>query len=269
MVKIDNSNYNKVSVKTDSAVKLIETLKDLGVFKEKRKSAPRKKASLPPNDIRQEGDMGAGYTAPTQVRVEADTQNLTEEDIDSRTNALISKIRDEVAQNRIEDLQRTGNALFSLYTAVQPKIPRTQDGVTRPYDPFASERSSASTVYLLPDVEERDFSGTLNEGAPEEESLKQNTIFTQEEEPVLASGGGGGSQKTKVIYIKKDKKKRFIDNYKLEPFPLAGQFGVKAMYNYYKKFVNAIGEDEDPSIIGDASKMRQAMTEIINTTEII
>ena len=269
MVKIDNSNYNKVSVKTDSAVKLIETLKDLGVFKEKRKPSSKKKVSLPPNDIRQEGDMGAGYTAPTQVRVEAETQNLTEEDIDTRTNALISKIRDEVAQNRIDDLQRTGNALFSLYTAVQPKISRTQDGVTRPYDPFASERSSASNVYLLPDVEERDFSGTLSEGAPSEESLKQNTIFTQEEEPPLTASGGGKQPKTKILYLKKNKTQKFIDNYNLDPFPLAGQFGVKAMYNYYKKFVNAIGEDEDKSIIGDASKMRQAMTEIINTTELI
>jgi hypothetical protein len=41
------------------------------------------------------------------------------------------------------------------------------------------------------------------------------------------------------------------------------------MYNYYKKFLNATGEEEDTSITGDASKMRQAMTEIINTTELI
>jgi hypothetical protein len=265
MVKIDNSNYNKVSVKTDSAVKLIETLKDLGVFKEKRKSAPRrKKTSLSSEDIRQDNDMGAGFTQPTQVRVEADTQGLTEEDVKTQTDALVAKIRDEVAQNRLEDLQKSTQNLFTLFTAVQPRIQRTEESFRQPFDPFRQ----STTVIQLPDVEEREFSGTLNEGAPEEESEKQQNIFTGQgnEPPALT---GGGSSKPKKIYLKKDKKAKFIDNYNLEPFPLAGQFGVNKMYNYYKKFLNATGEEEDISITGDASQMRQAMTDIINSTELI
>ena len=44
MSKINNTNYNKVSVKTDSMVKMIEQLSKLGVFREKRK--PRKKTKV-------------------------------------------------------------------------------------------------------------------------------------------------------------------------------------------------------------------------------
>jgi hypothetical protein len=62
MSKINNTNYNKVSVKTDSMVKMIEQLSKLGVFKEKRKPSnekrkPRKKNKVSDDEIKQDSDM--------------------------------------------------------------------------------------------------------------------------------------------------------------------------------------------------------------------
>ena len=256
MAKIDNSNYNKISVKTDSTVKLIETLKDLGVFKEKRK--PRRPKQKQEEDIRQEGDIGPGYTKelPTQIRVEPEKQLLTSEDIDTRANALIAQLKDDIAQNRLEDLQRTGQALYSLYSAVQPKIQRTE--FKQPYDPFAQQQQQQ--IYLLPDIEEREFSGTLSEGAPPEESLKQETIFTPEQSSVKLK-----VRKTGVA----DKYKRFQEYYELPPFPKAGEFGLAAMQKYYRNFIEKTGYEMDESILDNISSMRGFMSEIIKSTDLI
>lgn len=261
MVKIDNSNYNKVSVKTDSAVKLIETLKDLGVFKEKRKSAPRrKKASLPSEDIRQDNDMGAGFTQPTQVRVEADTQGLSEEDVKTQTDALVAKIRDEVAQNRIDDLQKTTQNLFSLFTAVQPRIQRTEESFNKPFNPF----TQSATVFQLPDVEERQFSGTLNEGAPEEESEKQETIFTPEEEEIEQQGQElVKKQRLRTI---RDKRKIFTDSYKLPELPDSKDVDTKTMKDYFINFMDKTKNEYDSRILQNKVNMFKAMTDIIGST---
>jgi hypothetical protein len=63
-----------------------------------------------------------------------------------------------------------------------------------------------------------------------------------------------------------DKYVKFTNLYKLQPFPPSGTLGLKAMYNYYKKFINALKLTEDESIIGDRVKMRQFMVKIIKSS---
>lgn len=266
MVKIDNSNYNKVSVKTDSAVKLIETLKDLGVFKEKRKSAPRrKKTSLPSEDIRQDNDMGAGFTAPTQVRVEADTQGLTEEDVKTKTDALVAKIRDEVAQNRLEDLQKTTQNLFTLFTAVQPRIQRSEESLKKPFTPFTQSTTITEEPYVEePDIQERPFTGTLNEGAPEEESTKQENIFTTEEKEIEQQGQElVKKQRLRTI---RDKRKIFTDSYKLPELPDSKDVDTKTMKDYFINFMDKTKNEYDSKILQNKVNMFKAMTDIIGST---
>ncbi len=65
-----------------------------------------------------------------------------------------------------------------------------------------------------------------------------------------------------------DKYVKFTNFYKLPPFPPSGTLGQKAMYNYYKKFINAIKGNEDESIIDDRVKMRQYMSNIIKSSKL-
>jgi hypothetical protein len=63
-----------------------------------------------------------------------------------------------------------------------------------------------------------------------------------------------------------DKYVKFTNLYKLSPFPPSGTLGLKAMYNYYKKFINALKLTEDEAITDDRVKMRQFMVKIIKSS---
>lgn len=244
MAKIDNSNYNKISVKTDSIVKLIETLKDLGVFKEKRKTRPRTTSAKTP--IRSES-TGEAYTE--QIRVQPDTQltDSEKEDINNKTNALIAQIRDEVAQNRIEDLQKTGQALFTLFSSIPQRINRPEQ--QQSFDPFERKEE----VYLLPDTEERQFSKTPSPGAPEVQSEKQETIFP-------------ATQRKRSIF---EKRKAYTDKYGLSPLPNPNDVTTKDMLDYYTEFINTTNETFNNKIITSKKKMFDEMVGFINIEETV
>lgn len=243
MAKIDNSNYNKISVKTDSTVKLIETLKDLGVFKEKRKNRPRTTSAKTP--IRSES-TGEAYTE--QIRVQPDTQltDSEKEDINNKTNALIAQIRDEVAQNRIEDLQKTGQALFTLFSSIPQRINRPEQ---QSFDPFERKEQ----VYLLPDTEEREFSKTPSQGAPEVQSEKQETIFP-------------ATQRKRSIF---EKRKAYTDRFGLSPLPNPNDVTTKDMLDYYREFIDTTNETFNNKIITSKKKMFDEMVGLINIEETV
>ena len=244
MAKIDNSNYNKISVKTDSTVKLIETLKDLGVFKEKRKARPRTTSAKTP--IRSES-TGEAYTE--QIRVQPDTQltDSEKEDINNKTNALIAQIRDEVAQNRIEDLQKTGQALFTLFSSIPQRINRPEQ--QQSFDPFERKEQ----VYLLPDTEEREFSKTASQGAPEVQSEKQYTIFP-------------ATQRKRSIF---EKRKAYTDRFGLSPLPNPNDISTKDMLDYYTEFIETTNETFNNKIITSKKKMFDEMVGFINIEETV
>lgn len=170
----NNSNYNKVSVKTDSIVEMIRELSKLGVFKEKRK--PRAKKAT--GDIRQENDMGPGFTQPTQIRLAPDMQALTQdqiEDIQRKNDALISGLRSEVQKQRQEDLMGIGYGFRTFRSAQQPGA-----GV---YDPFIQTTAIEDiTDIKIPDTQEERFTGGINEGAPDVVEKRQTTTFAGEDE---------------------------------------------------------------------------------------
>jgi hypothetical protein len=199
----NNSNYNKISVKTDSIVELIEQLSKLGVFKEKRK--PRAKKATD-GDIRQTGDMGPGYVktlgVPNLFALQQIEPGMTQQqiaDIQERNNAGIAALREEVAQQRIADVREQERFIGGLATAAAGRFGQLESGLAdiRSGKFGASlEPVRQSSAILLPDVQEGEqaFTQTLNEGGPTEAPIATQTEFfaeTGEEEEGIPTGGGG------------------------------------------------------------------------------
>jgi hypothetical protein len=202
----NNSNYNKISVKTDTTVELLEQLAKLGFFKEKRKSKPKRSASS--GDIRQTQDMGPGYARSLLLQTAPGMTPQQIADIQERNNATVAALRAEVEQSRLEDIQQRreqeqligslstaaarrfgqiGSSVSQLESAVgkitnveTERFRSAQEPGAGVYDPFRS------SVILLgdapPDIKEGgSFTESLNEGAPELEQAQQTELFAEEE----------------------------------------------------------------------------------------
>jgi hypothetical protein len=266
----NNSNYNKVSVKADSAVKMIQELSKLGVFKEKRK--PRAKKAVPAADIRQEGAMPPGFTTPLgpqmrnlppiqQIPQGATTQEI--QDIQQRNAAALAQLRAEVQQGRITDIQNVGQALFSITNPRRERFRSQQEPGAGAYDPF--ERSTSGAI-MLPDVPEETFTQTLNEGGPGAEAQMQETVFPVEETGNIATArlqpveriAVGGGRKPKSLTLRK----AVTDSYGLEVIPSLRNTTTPDMLSYYKRFMNATVNDADESIFTSKEKMFNAMNDI-------
>jgi hypothetical protein len=193
----NNSNYNKISVKTDSIVELIEQLSKLGVFKEKRK--PRaKRPGVPADEIKQPSDMIASTTFPLRVIDKTMTQAQID-DAQRANEAAVAALRGEVQQQRLEDVQRQqqqryddilrfGQIMYSDRIRGNPPAP--------PSYGFKSDKP-ADTILLgnEPDVEEREFTQTLNEGAPPFDRENITTVYAEEQEDEDIPIGGGAPLK--------------------------------------------------------------------------
>jgi hypothetical protein len=202
----NNSNYNKISVKTDSTVELIDQLAKLGFFKEKRKTKPKRATAT--GNIRQTGDMGPGYVRPILLQT---TPGMTPQqiaDVQERNNATVATLRAEIEQGRFEDNQQRledQQKLFALSSAAANRFGQIGSSVSQlesavgkitnigterfrsaqepgagVYDPFSSN------VILLkdatPDINEgASFTQSLNEGAPDLEQAQQIDVFPEEE----------------------------------------------------------------------------------------
>ena len=254
----NNSNYNKVSVKTDSIVEMIQELSKLGVFKEKRKKPRAKRATTA--DIRQEGDIGPGYTQPTQIRVEADTQALTQnqiEDIQRKNDALVAGLRAEVQRQRQEDLAGIGAGFRSFFGGSLPGV----------YDPF----KQSATVEDIPDVIEERFGQTLNIGGPEAVEKRQTTVFAEEEgdlplgvafaeigeqprikirEPIREKTGGGRLSKEDT-----ENRKKTARSYGAGWPPPNTSNDIDDIREYYTALSLSSQEDIDESILNNKTKM--------------
>jgi hypothetical protein len=257
----NNSNYNKVSVKADSAVKMIQELSKLGVFKEKRK--PRAKKAVPAADIRQEGDMGPGFAVPSpqmrnlppiqQIPQGATTQQI--QDIQQRNAAALAQLRAEVQQGRITDIQNVGQALFSITNPRREHFRSQQEPGAGVYDPF--ERSSSGAI-MLPDVPEETFTQTLNEGGPEAEAQMQETIFPVEETGNIATApvglqprgpieitGGGRDPRAAAIVKERDAKSMKL---RLGLAPSINQYTAEEMKRYYLSLIDRTQDEVNPEL---------------------
>jgi hypothetical protein len=193
MSKLDNINYNKVNIKTDSMVKMIEQLAKLGVFKEKKK--PRqKRVSINQEEVKQPSDM-VGYTktignfAPLTPILPGMSQ-LQIEDIQQRNRAMIENLRGEVSQQRLRDIEDyQGQRMADISTVegiINPVLKRfrgaQEPGAGQRPDPFETEKPLIGDA----DIEEGLFTETLNEGAPKAVSQEPEGIYAGEEEPIVA-----------------------------------------------------------------------------------
>ena len=175
-IRQDYSNYNKVSVKTDSMVKMIDQLAKLGVFKEKRKPrGPRKPKAE---------DMGPGYVRPVEggsfgLRTPPSQNQL--EDLQRRNEATIARLSGEIQQQRLADIEAQQGQQFADITGV--------GDITNPVlGRFRSAQKPGAGVYdpfMPPDVQEERFTQTLNEGGPEaDEESQGEEIFADEEDDI-------------------------------------------------------------------------------------
>jgi hypothetical protein len=266
MSKLSNLNYNHISVKPDSTVKLIQELSKLGVFK--KKSKKRAKTSVA-DSIRQDSDM-VGYTrslggpqiAPI-LQIEAGmTQNQIEE-IQRRNDATFAALRGEVQQQRLEDIEAQQGQRFAditrLSEIMNPVLERfrgaQEPGAGQRIDPF----TQSSNVILLPDITEERFTQTLNEGGPEAEERQQTTNF-----PQSATGGGGGPeprlQPVGRIKPSKPTRTQFLAVNGLSPLPPNNKLTtLQAMKAYYTDFNQTFALDDNSSIYNNKGAMYAQM----------
>jgi hypothetical protein len=282
----NNSNYNKVSVKTDSTVELIQELSKLGVFKGKRK--PRKRASTAGGDIRQDGPMAPGFTKnlggpqmrnlPPIQQIQSGMTDQQITDIQRTNNATIAALTGEIRQQRLQDIEAQQGQRFEDITKlggiINPLLERfrgstfpAQASGDQPIDPFASSRGGG-VIYLgnEPDVTEERFTQTLNEGGPEAVEEEQTTVFAGDNEALAVPEPriqpdqkiGGGPRKTKSLNLRRT----VTTAYQLPPIPQFKGTTTADMLEYYKLFTNGVGYDANQSYFTSKEKMFQDINEI-------
>ena len=268
----NNSNYNKISVKTDSMVKMIEQLAKLGVFKEKRK--PRAKKAT--GDIRQTDDMGPGSVTSLQGEPGRGDPNLFAlrqidpsmsdqeiQDIQERNNAEIAALREEVQQQRLADVREQERFIGGLATAAAGRFGQLESGLADIRSGkfgASSEPVRQSSAILLPDIQEETFTQSLNEGGPQSKPAVQTELFAgtgEEEEGIPTSGGGRPFQPVQGIFKEPSKfatpaiRKRAErgDSLGLGPPPQARNTSEEKTAYYFRL---AAKEDFEPASIRNA-----------------
>lgn len=268
----NNSNYNKISVKTDSMVKMIEQLAKLGVFKEKRK--PRAKRTT--GDIRQTGDMGPasvtslagepGRGDPNIFALRQVEPGMTQQqiaDIQERNAAGVAALRAEVSQQRLADIEQQQGQRFADITRLggimNPILERfrgAQESGAGVYNPFTEQ-----PAILLPDIQEETFTQTLNEGGPRATPAVQTEFFAEtgeeEEEGIPTIGGGKPFSPMQPVRSsrasgKVKQRDAVASTFGLGLVPKINQTTPAAMKAYYLALFDAVQEDPDESITSKA-----------------
>jgi hypothetical protein len=261
MSKLSNLNYNHISVKPESTVKLIKELSKLGLFR--KKSSKRPKSSVA-DAIRQDNEM-VGYTRSLggpQLRNIAPIQQITAglsqsqiEDIQRSNNAAVAALRAEVEQSRNET-QRLSSGVTRLTNLASERFRGAQlPGAGQPIDPFVQ----STTIEEIPDTNEERFNETLNEGAPELTPEPQQTLYAGGELPeglpfleigdvvpesikVRQKTGGDGA----VMYLSERKMKDIDSYWGIGPIPKTRE--VKPLREYLTRINKAIGSDYNTSL---------------------
>jgi hypothetical protein len=274
------TNYNKISLKSESAAELVRELAKLGVFKRKRKSKAR--AAKASDEIQQ---ITQGMT-PQQVA-----------DVQARNNAAVAILRAEVERNRFEQ----SRAIGGLGQTIE-RFRAAQDPGAGVLDPF---KTAAATASLHPDIHEgASFTETLNPGAPGLASEPVQTEVFAEEEGSEEGIQTGEAEEEEAMLTGKAKafeeeeeeeiKPRIVPRENIEETGVtddrkrvAGFLGVKAippdkpetrtedMLKYYKTFISKVQEKNrtgdtnikavyNEKIIRSRQKMHKAILEIAN-----
>jgi hypothetical protein len=226
---------NSVSIRNyGETLAIIKELKNLGVFKS---SKSKKKRTQAPNDTKQESDL-VGYAVdniPNFTAVTPDMSQSQIEDIQRRQAVSFATLRDEVKQQRLEDIdalqgQRAGD-ITRFGSEMNRIITRLPD---KPFDPFANLNPQIGE----PDINENTFEGGINEGAPNTTTQLPTTTFAEEQipepriQPREPIGGRGSSSK---------RAQKALD-LGLEPPPKQKESTRADLDNYYKLLRTATSE---------------------------
>lgn len=280
----DNRNENRINIKTDSTVKLIQELSKLGVFKSKKRPK-KKRADTGMDGIKQDSDM-VGYAKsiggpqmrnlPPIQQIQQGMSQSQIEDIQRRNDAVVAALRGEVQQQRLEDIEAQQGQRFADITKLggimNPLLERFRGSTfpaqamgDEPIDPFSSRRGGAILLGNAPDIQEERFTQTLNEGGPPATEKVQTTSFVGEEEEELPGipsekmpeeKTGGGSAVAQQEEKRRKTRNEILADRGLGPLPPnAPETLPDVMKEYYKRFVDAFQEDYDPTIIGNKAKM--------------
>jgi hypothetical protein len=266
----ENTNYNHVSVKTDSMVKMIKELSKLGVFK--GKSKPRAKRGSGKGDDMGGDDMGGAgpqmrnLPPIQQIPQGATTQQI--QDIQQQNAAAFAQLRAEAQQGRIPDIQGS-------------RFRSQQEAGAGVYNPFENTRSIG---IMVPDVTEGGFTQTLNEGGPEAISQLQETTFPVEEtanipvarlQPIerIAVGEAVGVEAVGVEAVKTgggsrpslSLRKSVTDYFGLPPIPGVRGADTVDVLIYYRQFMDKINGRVDESIVTSKEKMIKEMNSLADT----
>lgn len=269
MSKNTNTNYNHISVKTDSMVKMLEQLSKLGVFKKKR-GKPRKSKMV--DEIKQESDM-VGYVKPIpggQFGLRTPLTQNQLEDIQRKNEATIARLSGEVQQQRLADIEAQQGQRFAdierLGGIINPLLERFR-GAQEPgagvYDPF-----------MVPDTQEERFTQTLNEGGPEaveepqgeeiyaeedvEDGIPTGTDFVEVGTDVPLGGGSGvrpPKQKTGGLTrgpsgttLRRADKANSLG---LDPIPDRDSSSIDEIRIYYETLMDVLQKPVKSSVLGN------------------
>lgn len=262
MSKNTNTNYNHISVKTDSMVKMLEQLSKLGVFKKKR-GKPRKSKMV--DEIKQDSDM-VGYVKPIpggQFGLRTPLTQNQLEDIQRKNEATIARLSGEVQQQRLADIEAQQGQRFAdierLGGIINPLLERfrsAQEPGAGVYDPF-----------MIPDTQDERFTQTLNEGGPEaveqpqgeeifagEEDLPEGVAFAEVETEVPQGGGSARIQPIGRIRGPSGTTLRRADKANslgLDPIPDRDSSSLDEIRIYYESLMDALQKPVKSSIMGN------------------
>lgn len=289
MPLIQNTNRNNISIKTDSAVQLVRELSKLGIFRKKGKKRAKLSSASTSEDIKQDSDM-VGYTKTiggTQMRnippiqqIEAGMTQSQIQNIQRQNEAAFAALKGEVQQQRLEDIETQQGQRFADITKlggiINPLLERFR-GAQEPgagvYDPFASK----SELPQIQDVEEREFTETLNPDAPEYQREPISEIYAEsgeEEEGIPSGGGGGGSALATIVERERGKRAKAVikgrdaiaAQFNLGPVPPLNQSEISEIREYYVTLMLRANPDEevDEKILSNKKKLHTRINAILD-----
>lgn len=285
---IQNTNRNNISIKADSAVQLVRELSKLGVFRKKGKKRAKRSSASTSEGIKQDSNM-IGYTKPiggTQMRnippiqqIEAGMSQSQIENIQRQNEAAFAALKGEVQQQRLEDIETQQGQRFADITKlggiINPLLERFR-GAQEPgagvYDPFAPK----SEFPQIQDVEEREFTETLNPDAPEYQREPISEIYaeSEEEEGIPTIGGGGGSTLATIVERERGKRAKAVikdrdaiaSQFNLGPVPPVNKSEISELREYYITLMLRANPDEevDEEILNNKKKLHKRINSILD-----
>jgi hypothetical protein len=211
------SNLNSVSIKNYGpnyeTLAVIKELKKLGLLKSVAKGKSRKGLAKATDAIKQESDMvgytktigspGAGF--PLRLASSGMTQQQID-DINRINTASVATLKAEVEKQRLADIEAQQGQRFSdierFGTILNPVLERfrgstfpAQSSGNEPIDPFSERRPVSASITsekeeaMIPDIQEQEFTETLNEGGPQFQPRFAEQQFSEEEELTPIGGG--------------------------------------------------------------------------------